>query len=317
MRKFLVLGLIVLLLASAFWFFSSSKSQKQTGMILHKFGEKKQVQAKLVFPVGKGPHPVVLFSPAKGMAIGDYQPLAEAIAQAGFLFVQMDHPESNERLVVSSNKDETRYSTMKTPSRDLAIRKARIEDFKIVLDGLKNIPQADLQRLAIAGHLSGGVAVQALIGARMRGIEGSADSRVKAALIFSPYGVAKKSFEDMGFTADSWKQLNLPVFHLQMQKDLPWGNPEQLSVINDSAYQGTPANGRQYFMRMSQGTALSVIGWDSNLQRGDLELRDKVARIAILFFQAELLGDAGARTQLEKLDQQEFLQGLVEKFLRK
>ena len=151
--------------------------------------------------------PIVLFSHGFGELMDSYSPLGEFWAARGFVVLQPAH------------LDSIRYGIGPSDPRYPDIWRYRIADLTRLLDGLQEIESSvplldgrlDRGRIAVAGHSWGATTASALIGARTIGPdgrvgEGTADDRVRAAVLFSVAGTGGENLTP--FAAQNFPFMN-------------------------------------------------------------------------------------------------------------
>lgn len=139
-----------------------------------------------------GQFPVLVFSHGFGGCSTNVVPFLEAAAKEGYVVAAPDHQDSDCKV------DQAREGGRMGGSRPQApfqkpkqwtdkTHQDRRDDIRAVLDALPRMPELrgklDLNRIAGAGHSLGGYTIMGLAG----GWSSWRDSRIKAALLFSPF----------------------------------------------------------------------------------------------------------------------------------
>jgi hypothetical protein len=119
------------------------------------------------------PLPVVVFSHGIGENRDSYAWLGKALAQRGYLAVHITHA-GTDRAVL-----ERGYRHLYRAVKQKENWVNRPLDVSFVLDRLSDLPLADLQRVAVAGHSAGAFTAFAVAGVRTAGGETLRDDRVK------------------------------------------------------------------------------------------------------------------------------------------
>jgi len=144
--------------------------------------EKRQrdVPVTIYAPAGaQGRLPVVVFSHGIGEDRDSYAWLGEALARRGFLTVHVTHA-GTDRAVLKRG-----YRFLYRAVKEKVNWVNRPLDVSFVLDRLGARPDADLARVAVAGHSAGAFTAFAVAGLRVTGGETLRDPRVKVAVAMS------------------------------------------------------------------------------------------------------------------------------------
>jgi predicted dienelactone hydrolase len=156
----------------------------------------RDLPVRITLPAGKGPAPVVLWSPGVGGDRRSGGVWAAAWAGAGLAVVQMEHPGSAAAVYRPGDTPEQRRARIAAAITPAQLQ-ARVDDARFILSELafrRDTPGCDLGRIdagraAIAGHSMGAWAVQGLAGQRFATPDGEApllrDQRFRAAIAFS------------------------------------------------------------------------------------------------------------------------------------
>ncbi|HEV7282015.1 MAG TPA: dienelactone hydrolase [Pirellulaceae bacterium] len=168
----------------------------------------REIPIRVWLPARKDPAPVILFSHGLGGSRENNAYLAKHWAGRGYVCVFLQHPGSDEAVW----KD-VPYGKRMQAMRDAAGANnllLRVKDVPAVLDELmrRNMKQGDelekrfdFQHVGMCGHSFGAVTTQAVSGQRMGRQTPFAESRVDAAIMFSPSspraGSAEAAFGDV------------------------------------------------------------------------------------------------------------------------
>ncbi len=253
----------------------------------------------LRLPAGTGPAPAVVVSHGLGGSRDGLGYLGQALAEAGFLVVHVQHPGTDSAVWQGADNLAT---AMAAAALDVGQALARLQDGIFVLDELGRRAglggplggQVDLARLAMAGHSYGAWMVQHLLGQRLPGGErGLAlpDARLKAGIALSPApprGLSPRF---------AFGRIETPLLHVTGTQDhgyiegvraedreIPFrgisGPPQVLAVLggaNHAAFADEPAAGPRW---------------------ADPTYHARTAAVAVMFLRAMLLGDAEAKQAL-------------------
>ena len=137
-------------------------------------------------PAGEGRAGLILYSPGLGCGLSAGQAWCEAWQEAGYFVVTLDHP------VTGSGLWDTDGTTLRENlSRALAFAQygLRVADcshvISLCLTTHEISGRVDPQGIGVAGHSFGALTAQSIAGQRLGGQDVS-DSRVRAAIAFSP-----------------------------------------------------------------------------------------------------------------------------------
>lgn len=141
-------------------------------------------------PAGQGPAPAVLVSHGLGGSREGLAYLGEALAEAGFLVLHMQHPGTDDSLWRGAPD---RRLSFAAAASDAGRALDRLRDVIFVLDEIPRRPdlaaRIDMDRIGIAGHSYGAWLVQHMLGQRLPGGDrGMAlpDPRLSAGIAISP-----------------------------------------------------------------------------------------------------------------------------------
>ena len=148
-------------------------------------------------PAGVGRAGLILYSPGIGCGLSAGQAWCEAWREAGFFVVTLDHP------VTGSSLWDTDGTTLhENLARALAVPQygLRVADcshvISLCLTTHEIAGRVDPQRIGVAGHSYGALTAQSIAGQRLGGQDVS-DSRVRAAIAFSPGALSVERAKSM------------------------------------------------------------------------------------------------------------------------
>ncbi|MCE7796475.1 hypothetical protein LWE61_07855 [Sphingobium sufflavum] len=263
---------------------------------------------RLTFPASGDHLPVVILSHGNRLSRTDYQPLVSALARAGYLVVQPDHPDASiDGFTPATPQPENTWRT-------------RIEQLAWVARHLTSLTRAipllrgrvDASRIAIVGHSFGGHTAALAMGARVRDTGANpALPSIRAAVLLAPPG------DHDGLTPEwkarapylrvDWSGLHGPLLIINGDKDdtpLTDRGPQW----HDAPYRLAPA-GRDICLMTVPGVGHYLGGIDSPLRgpTGDATPERRTAVFsAILSFLAAKLRPTPA-SQKDWIDRRETL----------
>ncbi|HEX7152590.1 MAG TPA: alpha/beta hydrolase [Thermoanaerobaculia bacterium] len=241
---------------------------REESHVWHDAKRDRDVPVKLYVPAtANGRHPVVLFSHGIGEDRESYAYMGRALAGAGFMAVHITHA-GTDRAVL-----ERGYLNLYREVKKVENWQARPLDVTFVLDQLAQRDDADLARVAVAGHSAGAFTAFAAAGIEMdRG--NLRDERVKA--------IVAMSMPRLGDVVRDYN-VTIPTLNLTGTCDT--------SII----YRTFPRHRRIPF-EQSRGQVLVTL---DRVNHDTFVVEDErnalIASIAIAFLRGYLLDDAAAR----------------------
>jgi predicted dienelactone hydrolase len=192
------------------------------------FGRLREIPLRAYIPdTADGPYPVVVFSPGIGTSRDHYASLGMYWATHGYLAVFMSHPGADDAAIYGEHPAVLAVlDAVRDYAHQVTARSDHPRDVAFVLDQIEQSPvlrpQADLNRIAVAGHSFGAFTALALIGMRVNTLAGPnqelRDPRIKVAIAMSPPGPGA-----LGLADDAWTTLATPC--LTLMGTLDW-DPE-------------------------------------------------------------------------------------------
>ena len=168
----------------------------------------REIPLRVYFPGARTPAPVVLFSHGLGGSREGNPFMGRHWAGRGYVVVFVQHPGSDTSVWQNTPASERMAALKRAASLQNFL--LRVQDIASVLDQLGGWSQTDghalagrmdLTRVGMSGHSFGAVTTQAVSGQSMLGRAVYADSRIQAAIAFSPssprLGSAKRAFGDV------------------------------------------------------------------------------------------------------------------------
>ena len=240
----------------------------------------RDVPVKLYVPAGSPStkFPVVVFSHGIGEDRDSYAYLGEALAARGFLAVHVTHA-GTDRAVL-----ERGYRHLYRAVKERANWVARPLDVSFVLDRLASHPNADLERVAVAGHSAGAFTAFAVAGLVTASGGTLPDARVKVAI---PMSMPRM---DEVVAEGGYDAIAIPVLNVTGTCDT--------SII----YRTFPRHRRVPFevtrARQQYLVTLEGVTHDSFSNREDPH-HERIVALTVAFLRGFLLHDAQSRAWFE------------------
>lgn len=246
-----------------------------------------------------GPAPIVVVSHGLGGSREGLAYLGEALAQAGYAAIHVQHPGTDSSIWQGASDPRAgMLAAVMDPGRALA----RLQDVAFVLDELarRNAAAAtgplagrfDLSRSAVAGHSYGAWTVLHALGERLPVPAAGLvlpDPRLRA-------GVALSPVPPIGLSPEAaYLPVRTPVLHVTGTADSGWGVSDWRQRTLGYRYSSGPAalavlDGAAH--ASFAGEAVAGGYWNQPTYQA------RTARLAVAFLDAALLGDAAARDAL-------------------
>lgn len=153
------------------------------------------VPYKAYVPKGAGPFPVVVHSHGLGGNREASTYILQAVADAGFLVVCLQHAGSDSGLLMGGGRpgDTADVVAAGRAGMNSAVAQARYGDLPFALDQIARDPvlgsKADMSRVGMSGHSYGALSTLVAVGQRVLGAAPPtkfAEPRIKAAIAYSP-----------------------------------------------------------------------------------------------------------------------------------
>lgn len=141
------------------------------------------VPLRITAPDDQAQHRLLLFSHGNFLSKDDYQPLAQAWADAGYVVVQPTHLDA--RVVQLAADDPRRAEIWRSRRDDLVAVLDRWPQIETALPVLRG--RATPRDVIVAGHSYGGHTAELLLGARYQG-EDLSDARIATGVLLAPPG---------------------------------------------------------------------------------------------------------------------------------
>lgn len=263
-------------------------------------------------PAAGTPMPVILFSHGLGGSREGGQAWGDHWASHGYLVVHLQHPGSDSS-VWQGAADRAAMIQGLRKAMSPAQFMARVIDVRFVLDELARrveardplLGPADLSRIGMSGHSFGAITTQAIAGQSYGpSARGLADARIKASIAFSPsagrdsplagtgnrFGDIRQPFLSLTGTLDTTLASNETAASRQLPFEQMPG-PDKYLLVLDGADHAT--FGGQPELRQARRTRQG--GSDAGAAAA---ADDAIRAASLMFWNAHLLGDVGARDWL-------------------
>lgn len=153
------------------------------------------VPFKAYVPKGPGPFPVVVHSHGLGGSREASVYILQAVAEAGFLVVCLQHAGSDTGILAGRGRPATTAAVVSAGGVAInpQVAQARYGDLPFALDQIARdprlAPKADMSRIGMSGHSYGALSTLVAVGQRVLGASPPtkfAEPRIKAAIAYSP-----------------------------------------------------------------------------------------------------------------------------------
>ncbi|WP_411287663.1 alpha/beta hydrolase family protein [Phenylobacterium sp.] len=267
------------------------------------------VPYKLYVPKGAGPFPTIVHSHGLGGSREASTYILQAVAEAGFLLVSLQHAGSDSALLSGMAGGETARGAAGARGMTAEVAQARYGDVPFAIDQLARETsgsgpmrgKADLSRLGMSGHSYGALSTLVAVGQRVPGARGRsfAEPRIKAAIAYSP----NKPRNDDAKAA--FAAVRTPMLHFTGTEDTSPFDLERSAFERTTPYQ--TIGGADQFLIILNGGDHAVFGGRRAVS-GQLKPTDP-AHMALIqaetirFWRAYLAGDRQAAGALCSLPQ--------------
>lgn len=252
-----------------------------------------------------GPVPVVIFSRGLGGTREVATYLGEALADAGYLSIHIQHAGSDRSAGGNARSRQERRENLRRSVRDRSTLLNRLQDVPFVVDELarrnrsgKWAGRMDLSRIGMAGHSYGArstmYAAGERVGPRARSFK---EPRIKAGVVLSP-NTPRRRFDP----AVSYQDIDIPLFHITGTEDRDANLVGALPVRRTRPYELGPAGDK--FLLVFDGADHRTFG-GLRTQFGEYSAKDPahhaaIGRGVVAFFDAYLKGDGAAEDWLRR-----------------
>lgn len=259
----------------------------------------REIPVRVYLPDAKTAAPVILFSHGLGGSCRNSPYLGNHWSARGYVVVFMQHHGSDEA-VWKESRPLQRMKAM----REAANAKnwlARVQDVPAVIDQLERwnkdgkhtlSGRMDLKHLGMCGHSFGAITTQAVSGQTMPLGRGYTDTRIKAAVAFSP------SAPRAGDAGRYFGRVNIPWMLMTGTNDTsPIGNATVESRL--AVFPALPKGSKyQVVFDKAEHSAFSDRALPGDKQRRNPNHHRAILALSTAFWDTHLRGDKSARTWL-------------------
>jgi len=260
--------------------------------ILHDTTRNKDVEISIEYPTRGGGFPIIIFSHGYGSSFRGYEPLVSYWTSNGYVVIRPNHADADQlqepsRDITSmpppqqqqqqsrGSRGPQQQGTIIPLVRDNPAEKIfererepqwrnRAADIELVINSLEKLQndffelrgKMDNEKLAVAGHgygaytalLAGGMRTFGKLPLQMN------DSRIRAIVAMSPPGMS----EQRGTTAESWKDIHVPVMFMTGTQDRGANESESAEWRRQSFDNAAP--GDKYFVLINSARYSTFAG---------------------------------------------------------
>lgn len=260
------------------------------------------VPFKVYAPAGRGPFPVVIHSHGLGGNREASTYILQAVAEAGFLVVTLQHAGSDTGLLQGQGRPTNPSDRVALGRAGMtpAVAQARYGDVPFALDQLARDPDlkplSDLSRVGMSGHSYGALSTLVAVGQRTPAARGVsfAEPRIKAAITYSPN---KPRGDD---PVAAFARIRTPMLHFTGTEDRTPFDLEANPFERTAPYQAI--QGADQFLIILNGADHGLFGGRRRTPRQmrprDPQHMEVVKAETVRFWRAYLAGDATAAKEL-------------------
>ena len=271
----------------------------------HDAKRNRDVPVKIIAPsTGVEPLPVILFSHGLGGSVEGGKLWGEHWASHGYIVVHLQHPGSDEAVWKGAPAADRRTALKQAAgSANLLLR---VGDARFAIDevlrrkaaGEERWKRADTARIGMSGHSFGAHTTLAVAGQGfpVAGVPSAPDSRVKAAIAFSPAANRRAGPLDAQFGG-----IRMPMLSFTGSKDADVIGNGTTPADRVLPYENMPAPDK--YLAFFDGGDHMVFGGHEGRRKSDARearIQKDVKALSLAFWDAYLKGDAGARDWLKR-----------------
>jgi len=299
-------ALVALLLAAAPVGASTVAAEVRYGQWTDAARGGRVVPYKLYMPRGAGPFPVVVHSHGLGGSREASTYILQAVAEAGFLVVTLQHAGSDSSLLAGGGRPTGEAAVVAAGRAGMTSEAARgrYGDLPFALDQLARDPalkgKADFSRIGMSGHSYGALSTLTAVGQRLPAAPADpsfAEPRIKAAIAYSPN---KPRGDD---PAKAFERVKTPMLHFTGTEDVTPFDLERNAFERTAPYQAI--QGVDQYLVILDGADHALFG-GRRVATGQLKAIDPpqmeiVKAETIRFWRAYLKDDKAAARELCEL----------------
>ncbi|WP_068877684.1 MULTISPECIES: hypothetical protein [unclassified Phenylobacterium] len=259
------------------------------------------VPFKAYVPQGDGPFPVVVHSHGLGGSREASVFLLQAVAEAGFLVVCLQHAGSDTGILAGGRPTTAGVVAAGGAAINPQVAQARYGDLPFALDQIARDPRlaakADMSRIGMSGHSYGALSTLVAVGQRVPGATPQtrfAEQRIRAAVAYSPN---KPRGDD---PKAAFAAVKTPMLHFTGTADVTPFDLEKTPFERTTPFQAI--QGPDQFLIVLDGADHGLFGGRRGtggvLKPTDPPQMEIVKAETIRFWRAYLTGDAVAAREL-------------------
>jgi len=261
------------------------------------------VPYKLYLPKGAGPSPVVVHSHGLGGNREASTYILQAVAEAGFVVVTLQHAGSDSGILGGGGRPATEAGVVAAGRAGMTAEaaQARYGDLPFALDQIARDPalrgKVDLAHIGMSGHSFGALSTLTAVGQRLASAPAEtryAEPRIKAAIAYSPN---KPRGDD---PRQAFARIKTPMLHFTGTEDATPFDLEKTPFERTTPYQAI--TGADQYLIVLDGADHALFG-GRRVTTGQLKPIDPpqmeiVKAETVRFWNAHLKGDKAALAEL-------------------
>jgi len=264
------------------------------------------VPYKLYLPKGAGPFPVVVHSHGLGGSREASTYILQAVAEAGFIVVCLQHAGSDSGLLAGGGRPAAEAAVVAAGRAGMTSEAARVRygDLPFALDQIARDPalegKADLTRIGMSGHSYGALSTLTAVGQRLAAAPADtryAEPRIKAGIAYSPN---KPRGDD---PAKAFERVRTPMLHFTGTEDVTPFDLEKSAFERTTPFQAI--RGADQYLVILDGADHALFGGrrvvSGQLKAIDPPQMEIVKTETIRFWRAYLKDDKAAARELCEL----------------
>ena len=294
MRRWLILAAIVAVFLPA----AARAVEVRYGEWADPAREGRIVPYKLYLPAGEGPFPLVLHSHGLGGSREASAYILEAVAEAGFVVVALQHAGSDSGLLMNRARPGDAQGLVAAGRAGMTpeVARARYGDVPFAIDQIAKDRlggKVDMSRIGMSGHSFGALSTLTALGQRIPLMPDDTrfmEPRIKAAIAYSPN---KPRADD---ARAAFARVKTPMLHFTGTEDTTPFDVEKTPFERTTPFQAI--NGADQFLIILDGADHALFGGrraaTGRLKPIDPPQMEIVKTETVRFWKAYLAGDAAA-----------------------